>query len=267
MLGKLLKYEFKATSRLLGLIYLAALAAAVAAGILGRSNIASLSAQNEIAAGIITMIYGILIVSMIVITLLLIVERFYKNMLQGEGYLMHTLPVPTWMHVASKSISAFVWIVIAVAVLFFSIVILIAVGGDWKEFREVFYAGFWEAIAKHAGMIIALIIATFVQLVRIVLMFYASMSMGAASRRHKIFFSILAFVVIIIVINVISTVTNLGLITTSIRGADDVTFVMGIREAEFLTRLIVKQIFTDVVYSVIFFGVTTFFLKRKLNLE
>lgn len=267
MLGKLLKYEFKATSRLLGLIYLVVLAVAAVTGILGRSNIMSLSDQNGIVFGIFTMIYIILIVAMIIITLFLIVERFYKNMLQGEGYLMHTLPVPTWMHVASKTISAFVWEVLAVAVLILSLVLVVTTGGAWKELCEIFNGRFWEAIIQNAALVVVFIICLFVQLIRIVLMFYASMSIGASSTRHKIFFSILAFVVIMIVVNVISMVTNLGMVTNLIISAEDYAYSVKLAPEMFMTKIFVKQIIIDAVYSVIFFVITNFFLKRKLNLE
>lgn len=100
MLRKLLKYEFKATGRLIGVIYLAVLAAAIVTGIIGRFSDATI--DNPIAFMIFVAIYAILIVALIVVTILMIIERFYKNMLTGEGYLMHTLPVPTWMHVGAK---------------------------------------------------------------------------------------------------------------------------------------------------------------------
>lgn len=266
MLGKLLKYEFKATSRFLGLIYLVVLVVAVVTGILGRISDLSLSPKNEIAFGIFAMIYAIMIVAMIIITLFLIVERFYKNMLQGEGYLMHTLPVPTWMHVASKTISAFVWEILAVVVLILSLLLVFTAGGAWKDLLEVFNSvKFWEAVTQNAVLEIVLAISIFVQLIRIVLMFYASMSIGASSTKHKIFFSILAFVIIVIIINVISMVANLGMITNMVISVENYSVHFG--AGEFLTKVFVKQIIADAVYSVIFFLVTNFFLKRKLNLE
>ena len=267
MLGKLLKYEFKSTGRLMGLIYLAVLVVAAVTGILGRSNMMVLFDNNGVVFGIFAMIYTILIAAMIVITLFLIVERFYKNMLQGEGYLMHTLPVPTWMHVASKTISAFVWEVLAVAVLFLSLLLVVTTGGAWKDLKELFDVAFWQTISQNAALITLFVICMFVQLIRIVLMFYTSMSIGASSTRHKIFFSLLAFVVIMIVINVISMTANLGVIANIIISVEDYVYSVGVEQTDFITKLLVKQLIMDAVCSVVFFGVTDFFLKRKLNLE
>lgn len=41
--------------------------------------------------------------ALMIVTIVMVLQRFYKNLLKGEGYLMHTLPVPTWMLVAIKS--------------------------------------------------------------------------------------------------------------------------------------------------------------------
>ncbi len=268
MLGKLLKYEFKAMGRMLGLIYLAVLVVAAITGLLGRSNMVSLSQGNAMAFTIFVMIYALLIVSMIIITLFLIIERFYHNLLRGEGYLMHTLPVPTWMHVVSKTVSAFVWEVIAVGVLLISLVLVFITNGAWKEMTAFFLdVRVWEVLGDNAALEIVFVICVFVQLIRIVLMFYASMSIGSASTKHKIFFSILTFVVIVIVINVISVAANLGMFTNLIISAEDYSYGTDLAGDNFAMSLLAKQGITDAVYSVIFFLITTFFLKRKLNLE
>ena len=152
-----MKYEFKATGRLIGVIYLAVLVAAIVTGIIGRFSDATI--DNPIAFMIFVAIYVILIVALIVITVLMIIERFYKNMLTGEGYLMHTLPVPTWMHVASKTISAFVWEIVAIAVLILSLVLCFVSAGIWKEIFSVVYLDeMLEALAQHRGLILLTVV-------------------------------------------------------------------------------------------------------------
>lgn len=265
MLGKLLKYEFKATGRFIGIMYLAVLVVAAVSGFLGRSAIYEISDRSEMAFVIFMMIYVFLIFATILVTLVMIVERFYKNLLKGEGYLMHTLPVPTWMHVASKTISAFLWEVIAVAVLILSLVLFISAGGIWKDFAIVFNSDFYEFIGQYRITEIVFILCLFVQLIRIVLMFYASMSIGASATKYKVFFSILAFVAIVIIINVIDVAANSGLIQDLIITADGTEF-NGWSDW-FFAAVLGKQILVDAIYSAVFFVISTFFLKRKLNLE
>lgn len=266
MLGKLLKYEFKATGRMLGLLYLVVLAVAAVTGVLERFNDV-IWEQNGIALAIFMAIYVLLILAMGIITFLIIIERFYRNLLQGEGYLMHTLPVPTWMHVVSKMLSALIWEVLAVAVLLISLFIFIAAGGGWHDIIDMFGANFLEFLTRNRKLEVVFIIGCLIQLTRFALMFYASMVIGASANRHKIFFSILAFVVIVIVINVISMVTNMGVVTNFIVTVQDLSYKVSPALDFSLTKLFGIQILMDAIYSVVFFVITNFFLKRKLNLE
>ena len=103
MLGKLLKYELKSTSRLMGVLYLAVLIVAAIVGFLARGTIWQATQGNAIAVVVSGLIYTLLIMTLMIVTVVMILQRFYKNLLKGEGYLMHTLPVPTWMLVASKT--------------------------------------------------------------------------------------------------------------------------------------------------------------------
>ena len=93
MLGKLLKYEFRATARLFLPIYAAI---AILAGLM-----LLLRALPDDATGVsfLTFMVGLLYVvaafGLFVTTVVVLVSRFYKNLLGAEGYLMFTLPVTT----------------------------------------------------------------------------------------------------------------------------------------------------------------------------
>ena len=270
MLKKLLKYEFKATGRLIVIIYLAVFVVSVVTGLLGRMS--NVDTQNPIVFSLFVTIYGLLAVALIIITIFMIIERFYKNMLRGEAYLTHTLPVPTWMHVVSKLISAFVWEILAVAVLLCSLFLCFVLAGDaWA-----YIVGFFnlpevqEFFRAFSGLVVLAIVATIVQLIRIILMFYASMSIGGSATRHKIFYSFLAFIVIAIVVNVINFITNLGWLTNMmvINFGDIANSTVGdVTAVTWITRILTKQLVTDIVLSAAFFVITHYFLKKRLNLE
>ncbi|MCD7981052.1 MAG: hypothetical protein LUF32_01850 [Clostridiales bacterium] len=285
MLGKLLKYEFKSFSRLLGIIYIAVLAVAAVTGLLLRGSLwsiymSSAGGQNK-ALLIFIIIYIVVILALILITILMIIQRFYRSMLQGEGYLTHTLPVPTWMHIAGKTICSVVFTVIAGAVLLVSALMIFFFSGTAAEFgsglsalMEEFGGLFWT----NGAAVVLCVIAVLFQIIRMILMFYTSMAIGGSARKNKVFFSILAFIVIVIVINVISSLTNLGLLEnlvntgyyTDYGDSDAVTlyYDTGASDSAFTgNAYYVRQIIINAVYSVIFFAVSTFFLRRKLNLE
>jgi hypothetical protein len=141
MLGKLLKYELKSTSRMMGVLYLAVLVVAAVVGFIARGMILGATQGNAIAVVISGLIYGLLIVALMIVTIVMVLQRFYKNLLKGEGYLMHTLPVPTWMLVASKVISSLIWILLSIAVLFVSIFVLVLTGmlGNGLFSKPIFF--------------------------------------------------------------------------------------------------------------------------------
>ena len=109
MLKKLLKYEFKATARTYGGMYLALLAASVLfGGSVRRWNSTNSDAYSTLV-GLLSLVYTAVIIGTVVVTIMTIVQRFYRNLLGREGYLMHTLPVTETQLVTSKLISSAVW--------------------------------------------------------------------------------------------------------------------------------------------------------------
>ena len=262
MLGKLVKYELKSSGRLLTLMYAAILVVALIGGIMLRG---SAVVGKELPLIILFLIYLILVVAMMIITLVVIVGRFFKSLLSQEGYLMHTLPVPTWNHVLCKTLTALIWIVLAVIVLFVSGAIFLFVSGAIFLFgagaaRDMFAAldltGLRNVLSQNAVMITLFLVVMIVQLVRMVLQAYVSMAVGATANKHKIFFSFLVFVIIVIVLNIVTAVIALGSLANN----------MSILTFTGYETLIYQLIF-DGVLTVVFFAVTTLFLRKKLNLE
>ena len=245
MLGKLLKYELKSTSRLMGVLYLAVLIVAAIVGFLARGTIWQATQGNAIAVVVSGLIYTLLIMTLMIVTVVMILQRFYKNLLKGEGYLMHTLPVPTWMLVASKTISSLIWVLLSIITLIVSVFVLVLT-----------------------------IVTAVIQIVRIILLVYTAMAIGAAAKRHKVFYSVLTFIVILIIIAIIGTLTNFNLIEmlNGSMAVDNAGIGVhadagkGMVVAGYV-KLLAGQCITDAIYSVIFFFVTTWFLKNKLNLE
>lgn len=86
MLGKLLKYELKATSRTFLPIYGALILVALGNRLFRMGNI-------NLGFGLTTAILVGLFVALGVLTLMVTIQRFNRNLLGDEGYLMFTLPV------------------------------------------------------------------------------------------------------------------------------------------------------------------------------
>ena len=98
MLGKLLKYDFRSVSRESMLLWPACLVIALVMRFTIFSRLDNVT--NDLLANITNVLtvftYVAVLVAMFIITLLFIIQRFYKGILGSEGYLMNTLPVKPW---------------------------------------------------------------------------------------------------------------------------------------------------------------------------
>ena len=109
MLGKLMKYEFRATAIYFLPIYV------VLVLVSGLRYVVSLISQkfsNGFAAfsGFsLSAIYLLLALGLAITTFIVIIIRFYKNLLGTEGYLMFTLPVSVEQNILAKLIPSVVW--------------------------------------------------------------------------------------------------------------------------------------------------------------
>lgn len=123
MLGKLLKHEFRATRRSVGMVILGSLlASAVGFGLLilcwhpsflpalHGDAIETIRTILYIPLSVITFgVYALGFASSI-ITLIFILMRYYKNFFTDEGYLTFTLPVTPHELLWTKLISGMIWL-------------------------------------------------------------------------------------------------------------------------------------------------------------
>lgn len=133
MLKNLLKYEFRATTRTYGGIYLALLAAAGLIGFSLRGD--RVAAQSHVFEIGVT-IYSLLVMALVIVTIVTVIQRFTKNLLGREGYLMHTLPVTEAQLVGSKLISSAVWLLASAVVGVVSLVVMFCVGADFTSWTS-----------------------------------------------------------------------------------------------------------------------------------
>lgn len=162
MLSKLLKYEFKATGRIYGGLYLAILAAAALLGAFFRFP----ALVSDFPIAVVTIVYLMLCVAIAVITALTIIQRFTRNLLGREGYLMHTLPVTPAQLILSKLISSMVWLLCSILVIALSPGVFFLCGmlnvngifSDWasavRDFRQL--ADILQRVLNVSGFMLLL---------------------------------------------------------------------------------------------------------------
>ena len=260
MLGKLLKYDFRAMWKQFSVIWPAALVIALINRFtLPFNRQGGLGVENELLAVItITVFIGVMC-AMFVVAMVFVLTRFYRGLLGDEGYLMHTLPVKTWQLVLSKLVCAIVVTVVNVLVSFLAMFLMMPI--NWIE---VFDIELWKSLVQ--GLLrqpdALLYMAEFfllcvVALALMVTMVYLSMAIGHLFHRRRVLMSVVAFFALDIVGNLlISLFGELGImeiLDAMVLWSSHGGFWVGI------TLLLLP--------AVGMFFATSYLLKHHLNLE
>lgn len=266
MLRKLLKYEIKATAR----IFLPLYAVLFSIALINRliSFISPLAVQ---APKIISMIiYITILVGMFVITFVMMLQRFYKNLLSEEGYLMFTLPTLPWKLIVSKLFIAIMWTIasglaayISISIIFMDFTGISSLFTALIEFGGELYTLFGLSSFIFAAEILLMILMS---LASGILILYASMAIGHLFNRHKILASIGAFIAL-------STITQilfilLARIFSSLHIHDILLDTTNFLNLEVTVHLgIWFAIFAIGLLATGYFVITNYILSNRLNLE
>ena len=272
MLGKLLKYELKAMGRIILPLYLVLILAAglFAVNIKLNDKTQTLSGFMNILSIITTILFVACVFVVVIVMFFLVVQRFYKNLLGQEGYLMFTLPASTLEHILSKMLSSMIWIVVGILAGTSAGFLMVAIISDLKTFNEFISEimnnldalfGSGSLVRQLGMMVLVLILGVLKSLSEI----YASMAVGHQFNSHRILFSLLALVAFNVIGTTLSSILgSLGYYS----GVFD--SLSRIFDADTLQGLYLAQagMIVLALVQVVFFGLLTWvLLDRKLNLE
>lgn len=269
MLGKLLKYEIKATARLFLPLYLTILIVAVLNMLflaVPDAGEKSLPFSN-IAIVISMIVYVTLIVGLVLMTLIVLVQRFYKNLLGDEGYLMFTLPVPSWSHILSKLTVSMLWTVVSGIIAIFSVLLISANNISIQElynglsmvlsqFRQ--YFGAYGYLVGFEAVLLGLL-----TLASTILTIYAAIALGHLFSKYKILASFGMYIVL-------KTASQILMTLFASIFFNGFAYRLG---SSFMpnTLQINNLLLVSIVYSALiaagYFVLTNYILKKKLNLE
>lgn len=266
MLGKLLKYEWKATGKVLLLLNLYIVLLTVAGKIMSAANV--FETDSQVIRFVLSLLLAGYIISIIAVSIaatLFLMSRFYKNLYTDEGYLMHTLPVKPWMLVLSKFIYAFIAFLITGCIITGSIFCIIMTPDMWsdaisqlplliKETSELFRMSF-------AGIVFFCILLFVLSYSRSILMFYASISLGQLMKNHRIIGALLFYGGLYTVSQIAVTIFMIifGFASANL---DSVNAVYNYARTMFWFAGI-----EALVSAVIYWFLTVYMTSRKLNLE
>jgi hypothetical protein len=260
MLSRLIGYEMKAFGRILLPIYAAIVVAAVLLGIDFRFFPNSAGSAGTIA---LTVILGVLAAAVSIVTVLLLVIRFYNNLLGREGYLMFSIPTGTGNLIWAKVISSVIWSIFSViisAVVMAPFLIAADYSGETEKIGVgQMMSGFFKAIEPYKMNILLGILLVIALAVFAITRLYASMAIGQLWTEHRILGSVLAFIATGILETVLVLSSGNGLFT-----------VVGNQNLESaLDAAKYESIFLAVTAAgiAVYGAVTWLILDRKLNLE
>ena len=272
MLRKLLKYEFAATARyilpLLGLLFVMGGAAALCLRLLSSGYTGRAAA---VMAAIFVVLFFLSVMALAVVTLVVVVYRFYKNLLCAEGYLMHSLPVGVHTLIWSKLICALCWSVLT-GLCIYGCVFAVAFRAEvWAEVLSELRALFERLSAAYGigafellSVLLELAALLLLGTVSSILLFYASLAIGHSFRKNRLLISAGVFLGLGLLAQLLSML--LALVTGySFRGF---ITVLGLRAlAQFGHALLIGGIALSAVWCVALYLVTARMLGRHLELE
>ena len=270
MLSKLIRYEWKAVARVCipmygGLI----LAAMLTHFLLGNLERFSSTLYDIITMAMSTLCFG-LFMAAFVLTLIIQIQRFSKNLLGDEGYIMFTLPASVHQHVWSKLIVSAVWFIATGVVVFLSVFVAAFNVSFLTDLASIFPKLFQQMTAYYAvnGTVFALELLALMlaACMSFSLQFYAALAAGHSFANHKMALSVAFFFVFQFVVQMAGAIVLVLLdegplhqflltLDFQLTGVAAVHFTM------------VALLLLTVLYGAIFYIVTTITLKKRLNLE
>ncbi len=261
MLGKLLKYEFKATSRILIPLYLIMLITTGLNRLILLLDI--FDGSLMIIPAIMQVLFILSIIAIFITSFLLMIYRFYKNLLSDEGYLMFTLPAKTHQLITSKYLATLAWLLISIIIILGSAVLAIGTPENIKlvlnslnELLLQFGATTGNSISLT---IITLLLFCFTSVTTYISLIYASIAIGQLFTKNRL---VGAFVSYIGISAVMQLLLLLLLVITKVFSS-----IIANGNNIIPLKLIIGIIVYQLVLSTIFYITTNIIFKRKLNLE
>lgn len=281
MLKKLFKYENKALSKWLLPLSLGVIVLSILTSALLKTQIifnefiedSIFSDMFNVSAVVLLIVCIVAIVSTAFIALVLILQRFRRNLFSDEGYLTFTLPVKPRDILLSKLFSASLWFLIVLISVFIGAFIF-AVFGTSKEFinYDVFkfisnVFGFLYQDSKTASFATTFFIEyLFYMLISIptgILLFYLSITLGnQIAKKHKVFAAIGMFFAISAVFSIVQSLFETIFLYISYLGEYN-----GFSFDIYSYLIFIPMIIVSIGAGIGFYFIIKYIIKNHLNLE
>lgn len=263
MLGKLMKYEWKATWKLLLPMNMLIIVMTFLACITVQVDF--FDSDNSMVIFSAMMILLTYIGSMFVVCIgtgIYLIYRFYTSTYGDQGYLLHTLPVDKHHIIIAKVVVSAAWIFISMVLVFMSVMFLFAEQGEFLvDFIEAFESviEYWGGSEVSGFVLIMTFIATVFHIFARVLKVTACVSLGQLSSDHKVIMSFAFYFAFYFVQRIF---TMLYYVFIEILNNANESYRFSYFDNSWEGTLI-----SGILYSVVFYFLTWYVMDKKLNLE
>ena len=286
MLGKIIRHEFKDTSKICGLILLVVGVVTLlgALGIIlagrffvndGRFNDSVTSSLWVMMLVITMMVYVITLMGVCYGMMIYQGVHFYKTMYSDEGYLTQTLPVTKHQLLLGKTFVAGIWYLlvmvcvgISVVLLVFSLVFAVDSGFPaasdmrefWREMGDAFHEmGRMRFQVTH--VVISAILALLITPFSTMMTMFGALTLGQLSGKYKALMGILAYFGVMIVNMILSNIVQF---LFSVGGILADTFIYG---GASMAVAYDSAIVTGLIMGGGMYFISHHILTKRLNME
>lgn len=275
MLGKLLKYDFLSTGRILFPIYLAMIGMGALFGLsLNKGTLSFLvNGTGSLRFNTFTVVSGVVFASVILmgalVTLVLIIQNFYRNLLGSQGYLMFSLPVKIRTHVTEKGLSGAIWVFLGGLCGLLSLMILLLTGAGPAnlitpdKILNIEYSRYLSE-SGLALYILQLILIAILSAAAMVMKIYASIAIGHLWNGHRAAGAALAYIAFGAIRSALMNITHLNIFHTDNWVEKTLLFTNGAGAAH---RILLYIGIIQLGILLLYWAITSAILTKKLNLQ
>lgn len=270
MVKKLMKHEMLYYVRLMIPMYIVLLGVALLGRVLQIFE--SDTTAYDILFGSSVFAFVASIIVMLVLTMVFSIVRFYRHLFSGEGYLSFTLPVTPAQHIMVKVVGACCFTLATVAAALLSACVFVQ--GEvlvevWKAlvyllktFAETTYV---RQLPLYALEFVVLFL---VALVAGYLLYAACIAIGQTFRKNRVLAAVGVYFGYYMITQAISTVFSIALSFVMYSDAyDSIVAFMEAHIAGMIHTMFLVSIVIYAIMALVYFVITHYIMKNKLNLE
>lgn len=269
MVKKLWKHEYLAWLRVLPLIY--GITLVIAAMLRLVMVFENDSIYYKIVLGSAVVMFFVALIVTIAASTVFGIQRFYKNLFTGEGYLTHTLPVTPAAHLWVKVLTAAFFDIVSVIVCLLAGMIVTA----GEVFLEVTKAAEYllryiprDIVGHLVGWVAEMSLAMVVAMIGSHLFYYLCICIGQLFRKNRVLAAVGVYFCFYIVSQILSTMMMVVFVIMGEAGVwDDILNLAAQHPETAIHIFLVGATALSVLITLVYYWICHWIIRKKLNLE